>query len=84
MVERIPGVMEHGKSMMVGVIKSHYAAITTSDVSVERGVAVPSHRGVRGEWFQLVWLDSWRELHITIQELLPIVLGVALWGRPVA
>ena len=34
----------------------------------------------QGEWFQLEWPDSWRELHITIQELLPIVLSVALWG----
>lgn len=33
-----------------------------------------------GDWFQLSWPDSWAGLHITIKELLPVVLGAALWG----
>ena len=33
-----------------------------------------------GEWFQLSFPDSWKELHITVKELLPIVLAVAIWG----
>ncbi len=28
-----------------------------------------------GEWFQLRFPDSWQELHITVKELLPIVLA---------
>ena len=33
-----------------------------------------------GQWFQLHLPESWLDIHITIKELLPIVLGVALWG----
>ncbi len=33
-----------------------------------------------GLWFQLKFPDSWSELHITVKELLPIVLAVAMWG----
>ncbi len=31
-------------------------------------------------WFQLKFPDSWLDVHITVKELLPIVLAVALWG----
>ena len=34
-----------------------------------------------GQWFQLQLLESWSDVHITIKELLPIVLGVAAWGN---
>ena len=34
----------------------------------------------QGEWFQLVWPESWEEVHITVKELLPIVVGAALWA----
>ena len=27
------------------------------------------------------WPGSWSEVHITVKELLPIIMGVALWGR---
>ena len=67
----------NGKSMMLGIIKSHYVATITFDASETWGCGAFSSRG---EWFQLEWPDSWRELHITIQELLPIMLSVALWG----
>ncbi len=33
-----------------------------------------------GKWFQLQLHDSWDGIHITVKELLPIVLGVAIWG----
>lgn len=34
-----------------------------------------------GKWFQLRFPESWSDLHITVKELLPIVLGVAIWGN---
>ena len=34
-----------------------------------------------GQWFQFSWPEAWMDLHITVKELLPIVLGVAAWGR---
>ena len=32
-------------------------------------------------WFQLEWHKSWISVHITVKELLPIVLVVAMWWR---
>ena len=34
-----------------------------------------------GEWFQLVWPESWLQLHITVKELLPVVISIAIWGK---
>ena len=34
-----------------------------------------------GEWFQLEWPEEWRDIDITIKELLPIVVALALWGE---
>ncbi len=31
-----------------------------------------------GKWFQLRFPECWSDLHITVKELLPIVLGVAI------
>ena len=32
------------------------------------------------QWFQVEWPESWATVHITVKELLPIVLACALWG----
>ena len=49
----------------------------TSDASGSWGCgAYTSH----GQWFQLQLPESWLDVHITIKELLPIVLGMAVWG----
>ena len=46
------------------------------------------HREIRGggafsgtQWFQLQWSASTEQHHITIKELIPIVIAVAIWGR---
>ena len=33
-----------------------------------------------GQWFQLKLPESWHDVHITVKELLPIVLAAAVWG----
>ena len=33
------------------------------------------------KWFQLKWAGMLEQAHITIKELVPIVLGAAVWGR---
>ena len=33
-----------------------------------------------GLWFQLQWDSHWKPYHIMVKELLPIVLGAAVWG----
>lgn len=33
------------------------------------------------DWFQLHWPPGWEGVHITAKELLPIVIGCAIWGH---
>ena len=33
-----------------------------------------------GDWFQIQWPQSWAEVDISTKELVPIVVGAALWG----
>ena len=35
---------------------------------------------VGNQWFQLAWLSSWLDIHITAKELVPIVLAGMIWG----
>ena len=49
----------------------------TSDASGSWGCGAYTSDGF---WFQLKLPDSWRDIHITVKELLPIVIGAALWG----
>ena len=32
------------------------------------------------KWIQCPWNDSWKDKNIAVKELLPILLGVAMWG----
>ena len=64
--------------MMLGMTQYHYSGMITSDASGAWGCGAYSSVG---EWFQLEWPRSWRGVHITVQELLPVVVAVALWGK---
>ena len=68
----------NGVNMMTGVIRSECQATVTSDASGSWGCGAFTSSG---EWFQLELLESWNGVHITVKELLPIVLGAAIWGR---
>lgn len=50
----------------------------TSDASGNWGCGAFSSEG---HWFQLQWPESWVPINITVKELLPIIVCVALWGR---
>ena len=63
---------------MAGVVPERFVATVTSDASGSWGCGVYLSSG---EWFQLCWPDSWKAVNITVKELLPIVLGAALWGK---
>lgn len=63
---------------MEGIVKSTATAILTLDMSGNWGCGVYTSTG---EWFMLQWPISWKGVHITVKELLPLVLGVALWGK---
>ena len=55
-----------------------YKATITSDASGRWGCGAFSSEG---EWLQLEWPDSWIGMHITIKELLPIVVAMAMSGN---
>lgn len=33
---------------------------------------------VDAEWFQFMWPEAWLEFHITVKELLPVVMSIAI------
>ena len=68
----------NGVSMMSGVTKSRATAVVTSDVSGNWGCGAYTSTG---EWFMLQWPLSWLRIHITVKELLPLVVWVAMWGK---
>ena len=68
----------NGTSMMHGVVQSTPMGTITSDASGSWGCGAFSSSG---EWFQLQWPASWSRVHITVKELLPVVVGIALWGQ---
>ena len=49
----------------------------TSDASGNWGCGAFSS----GEWFQLQWDSSMTPVHITVKELIPIVIAAMLWGH---
>ena len=68
----------NGMGMMSAVAKCGFVATFTSDASGSWGCGAFSSDG---KWFQLRWPDHWRERHITVKELLPVVLSIAIWGH---
>ena len=63
---------------MSNVVGSLCIVILTSDASGSWGCGAYLSTGA---WFQLEWPKSWASTHITVKELLPIVLAVAMWGN---
>ena len=51
-------------------------AVLTSDASGSWGCGTYSG----SQWFQLQWVQDIKEAHITLKELVPIVVAAALWG----
>ena len=64
-------------SMMSGVVVSSPKVMMTSDASGSWGCGAFTSAG---EWFQLEFPESWNDIHITVKEMLPIVIGIAVWG----
>lgn len=68
----------NGVSMMSQDPRLPPQAVITSDASGNWGCGAFSSAS---DWFQLQWPSSWNTVHITIKELVPIVLACAIWGR---
>ena len=62
---------------MMGPSKDPVTRTTvTSDASGNWGCGA----WCEGQWFQLAWVDPVKESHITVKELIPIVVAAAIWG----
>ena len=68
----------NGVGMLSSVVCANPCAVVTSDASGSWGCGAFSNSG---EWFQVEWPTCWQALHITVKELLPIVMATALWGQ---
>ena len=68
----------NSRGMMSNMVKGKPQVVLTSDASGSWGCCAYL---ISGEWFQLELPSSWAGVHITIKELLPIVIGAAVWGR---
>ena len=68
----------NGVSMMVATGRNVPQAVMTSDASGHWGCGAFSSAG---DWFQCQRPQAWATVHITIKELLPVVLACAVWGQ---
>ncbi len=68
----------NGSCPVSSILLSMPSVELTSDASGSWGCGAYTSQG---HWFQLPLPESWSGIHITIKELLPIVLGVAVWGE---
>lgn len=68
----------NGVIMMASVSRRPHQVTLTSDASGQWGCGAFSSFG---QWFQCHWPESWASIHITVKELVPIVLACAIWGK---
>ena len=66
----------NGKSMLTEVKRNNPDAVITTDASGNWGCGGYCERN----WFQVQWPQNTADLHITVKELIPIVLALGLWG----
>ena len=66
----------NGVSMMSSMCSVPHSETVTADASGGWGCGAFSG----AQWFQVEWPESWAMVHITVKELLPIVLTCALWS----
>ena len=66
----------NGVSMMHLPSETSPAAVLTSDASGNWGCGAFAG----SDWFMLPWPDSIASYHITVKELIPIVIAGAIWG----
>ena len=67
----------NGVSIFKSVVLQHPMATLTSDASGLWGCGAFTDDS---RWFQIQWLNEWCSVHITMKELLPIVVACAVWG----
>ena len=68
----------NGVSIFNSVVHTPPSATVTSDASGCWGCGAFSSAGT---WFQFCWPPAWAPNHITVKELVPIVVACAVWGH---
>ena len=68
----------NGTRMLACKSVTHPDATVISDASGHWGCGAFCSTG---NWFQIQWPDIWNAVHITVKELLPIVVARAVWGK---
>ena len=68
----------NGVALCSSVIQRAPAGTVTSDASGRWGCGAFAESG---EWFQFCWPPEWEGVHITVKEVLPIVVACAVWGH---
>ena len=68
----------NGTALCSSVVQRTPTGTITSDASGRWGCGAFTEKG---EWFQFCWPASWANVHITVKELLPIVVACAVWGH---
>ena len=74
-------------SAVVGMLPAYLERVLSFGKHSAGGIQDGTHLGclrIRAftsdrQWFQLQLPECWGGVHITVKELLPIVLGVAVW-----
>ena len=67
----------NGVNLLSTVVRKPPNVTITSDASGNWGGGAFSSTG---EWFQCSWPEEWKDVHITVKELVPIVITATLWG----
>ena len=67
----------NGTSMIIQAKKDNPDLVMTSDASGSWGCGAFFGK----QWFMLQWPAGMESTHITTKELIPIVIGAAIWGR---
>ena len=69
----------NGVGMMSSICRHPHSVLITSDASGGWGCGAYSSSNL---WFQAQWPECWSSVHITVKELVPIIIVVAcaLWG----
>ena len=67
----------NGSCPLTSLCQGTAQVVLTSDASGSWGCGAFTSTG---QWLQLQFPESWADIHITVKELLPIVLGAAVWG----
>ena len=68
----------NGVSLFDSAVLSLPSATVTSVASGRWGCGAFSSAGT---WFQFQWPPAWDHIHITIKELLPVVVACDIWGH---